>query len=111
MTEPEATTSGGMQPRDLLEALLELASRAALEVRVLSPSSAGAGGPTSDLRPTQSGACRVGQRVWVVLAPDDPPLRQAQALAEALVRHRPAFLGETFLLPAVRSFVDRVSVG
>ena len=93
----------GMRPRDLLEALLELASRAELEVRVLSQS-----GQAAEFQPTESAACRVGARIWVVLAPDDPPDRQAWVLAGALARYRREFLEESYVAPAVRAFIDRV---
>ena len=90
-----------MEPRVLLEALLELAARAQLEVRVLS-----AAGAATEFRPTESAACRVGERIWVVLAPDDPAPDQARVLADALVRFRSAFLEETFVSPGVRDFLD-----
>lgn len=98
-----------MSPRDLLEQLLELASRAQLEVRILARP--GTSDSPREFSLTESAACRVGDRIWVVLAPDDPSLRQAEVLAGALVRHRSTFLGETYLLPAVRSFVDRMEPG
>ena len=88
---------------DLLEALLELASEAQLEVRVLSRAAA-----ALDNAPTESAACRVGARIWVVLAPDDPPARQAEVLAEALARHRAEYLEGRFLTPAVRDLIERV---
>ena len=93
-----------MRSRDLLEALLELASRAELEVRVLSKSAAGA-----DLGPRESASCRVGSRIWVVLAPDDPPAHQASVLAGALGRHRSDFLDQTYVAPAVREAIDRAT--
>jgi hypothetical protein len=95
--------TSGLQPRDLLEGLLELAVAAALEVRVLSASASAA-----ENAPMGSSACRVGERVWVVLAPADPPLHQARVLAEALARYRAEFLESRFLSPALRDFVDRV---
>lgn len=93
-----------MEPRDLLEALLALAERAALEVRVLS-SAAG----QAEFRLQESAACRVGERVWVVLAPDDPPSHQSRVLAEALQRFRPDALETMFLAPGVRNFIESVS--
>jgi hypothetical protein len=91
----------GMQPGALLEALLELADRAELEVRVISTAGSGA-----EFRPTESAACRVGSRIWVVLMPDDPPAHQARVLAEALGRFRAGFLEETFIAPGVRNFIE-----
>lgn len=93
-----------MEPALLLEALLELANRAQLEVRVLSTSSS-----APEFSPTGSAACRVGQRVWVVLAPDDPPLYQAEILAGALARYCPVFVEESFVAPGVRDFIERIS--
>jgi len=92
----------GMDERRLLEALLELASRAELEVRVLSGAASAA-----DFAPTQSAACRVGDRIWVVLAPDDPAQHQASVLADALGRFRAEFLEQSFVAPAVRAFIER----
>lgn len=92
-----------LSARDRLEALLELAHEAELEVRVLSSAAAAA-----ENAPTQSAACRVGSRIWVVLAPNDPTEHQARVLAEALARHRAEFLEGRFLPPALRAFVERV---
>ena len=94
----------GMQPGPLLEALLELADRAELEVRVLSLTASGA-----EFRPTESAACRVGSRIWVVLVPDDPPAHQARVLAEALGRFRAGFLEGIFIAPGVRNFIESVA--
>ncbi len=94
----------GMQPGPLLEALLELADRAELEVRVLSMS-----GSEAEFRPTESAACRVGSRIWVVLVPDDPPAHQANVLAEALGRFRTGFLEGIFVAPGVRDFIESVA--
>jgi len=93
-----------MEPSDLLEALLELADRAKLEVRVLSTSSSG-----GEFRPIESAACRLGERIWVVLAPNDPPLFQAKIIAGALRRFRSDFLEDTFIAPGVRIFLDQAS--
>lgn len=93
----------GMEPERLVEALLELADRADLEVRVLS-----ALGTDGEFRPTESAACRVGERIWVVLAPNDPPAHQARVLADALERFRADFLEDTFVAPGVRDFLDRM---
>ncbi len=94
-------TSNAMEPSDLLEALLELADRADLEVRVL-PVSASAG----EFRPIESAACRLGERIWVVLAPNDPPHHHAKIIAGALRRFRSDFLEDTFIAPGVRVFLD-----
>jgi hypothetical protein len=93
----------GMDETRLLEALLELADRTEFEVRVLSPSSTAV-----DYAPTASAACRVGERIWVVLAPDDPVLHQSEILARSLCRYRSEFLEESFIAPGVREFLDRM---
>jgi hypothetical protein len=92
----------GMDGASLLEGLLELADRAEFEVRILSASSAAA-----DNAPRGSAACRVGHRIWVILAPDDPPLHQARVLAGALGRYRAEFLEDHFVAPGIRDFIDR----
>ena len=89
-----------MREADRVAALLELASRAALEVRILSRRAAEEEGA-----PKQSAACRVGSRVWVLIVPDDPPAHQAAALAQALGRHRADFLETCFVAPALREFI------
>ena len=96
-------SNAGMDPRDLLEGLLEMAAGAQLEVRILSKQAA-----ATDNGLTGSAACRVGSRIWVVLSPDDPPMHQAEVLAEALARYRSEFLGDRFMSPALRELIDRV---
>jgi len=86
----------------LLEALLELADRGEFEVRILSAFASAA-----DNAPSGSAACRVGSRIWVILAPDDPPLHQARVLAGALGRYRAEFLENHFVPPGVRDFIER----
>jgi hypothetical protein len=97
-------TETGMDTGNLLETLLELADRTQLEVRVLSAAST-----ASEFSPTASAACRVGDRIWVVLMPDDPALRQAEVLAGALGRYRADFLEKNFVAPGVRDFVERMT--
>lgn len=89
--------------RDLLEGLLELAHEAGLEVRILSASA-----KAVDNALTESAACRVGSRIWVVLSPDDPAVHQAEVLAGALSRHFERFLEGRFMTPALRDFIERV---
>ncbi len=93
----------GLDPGTLLEALLELADRTQLEVRVLSAASTAA-----EFSPTGSAACRVGDRIWVVLAPDDPALHQAEVLARTLGRYRADFLEKNYIAPGVREFIERL---
>lgn len=100
------STAPPMDPGALLEILLELAGRAALEVRVLS--SGDSGKKAGEFRPTESAACRVGDRIWVVLAPNDPPAHQARVIAEALGRYRADFLEGVFVAPGVRDYLDGI---
>lgn len=97
MTEP------GMRDEDRLALLLELAQRAGLELRILTARAAAEEGA-----PRQSSAGRLGERVWVLLLPDDPPAHQAAALAQALGRHRASFLETCFLPPALRNYIEEV---
>lgn len=99
-------TEVAMEPSVLLEGLLELADRAQLEVRVLPRSDS-----HGDFRPSESAACRVGERIWVVLAPNDPSSHQAHVLGEALRRFRAKFLEDTFVTPGVREFLEQLPSG
>jgi hypothetical protein len=94
-----------MDPHTLLEALVDLAGHTQLEVRMLSAASAAV-----DYSPTGSTAGRVGDRVWVVLAPDDPPLHQAGVLAGALARYRADYLENNYVAPGVRDFIEGIEV-
>ncbi|MBY0401487.1 hypothetical protein K2X89_14410 [Myxococcota bacterium] len=96
-------SESGMRDEDRLAHLLELAKRAGLELRILSARAAAEEGA-----PRQSSAGRLGERVWVLLVPDDPPAHQAATLAQALGRHRAAFLETCFLPPALRTYIDEV---
>ncbi len=98
------STDAGMREEDRLALLLELAQRAALEVRVLSRRAAAEEGA-----PRGSVVGRLGARVWVLLVPDEPPAHQAAALAQALGRYRAEFLETCFVPPARRAFIDSAS--
>ncbi len=90
---------GGMEEAAQLEALLAMAEEASLEVRVLSSAAA-----AREHAPTGSAACRVGARVWVVLAPDDPVAHQVDVLAGALAR----YLGTDLVTIAREVLKDRL---
>jgi len=96
-------TEIAIEPAALLEVLPALADRARLEIRVLPVAIT-----RPEFAPTESAACRVGDRIWVVLAPDDPALHQAEVLAGALLRFRSDFLEDTYLAPGVREFVEQL---
>jgi hypothetical protein len=93
----------GMNQRDLLESLLRLADEAKLEVRVISSQAA-----AEEFSPTESAACRVGARIWVILYPDDPVDHQLKVLGSTLGKFRSEFLDGRYVAPAVRDFIDRV---
>jgi hypothetical protein len=97
---PEA----GMRDEDRLAQLLELGARAGLEVRVLSARAAAEEGA-----PSQSRSGRLGERVWVLLVPDEPPAHQAAALAQALGRYRADWLETCFVAPALRAFIEEAA--
>ena len=90
-----------MQPVEVMEALLELAGEAGLEVRTAGASALA----DSEGAPT-SGVCRVQDRVFVVLSRSDPVDAQIAVLGQALREHAATFIEGRFLPPAVR---DRVS--
>jgi hypothetical protein len=84
----------------LLDALVDLAREAGVQVRRLGA------GPGEAGVAARSGACRIRGAPWLLLAPDDPLEDRIAAAAEAL-----AGLGEDwregrFLPPAVREAVE-----
>jgi len=83
-----------------LEALLELARTADLEIRSVGLHAQPVGEPV----PT-SAVCRVRDQVWIVLCAADPPERHLQVLAEALRCHRSAWLEERWIPPALRDLL------
>lgn len=89
-----------MTGAELLEALLELARAAGLEVRVV-----GIRQP-HDLPPPESGVCRVRGRLWVVLSSADPVEDQLEVMAGALRDHARPYLESHYLAPAVRQRLD-----
>lgn len=92
-----------MDPVDVLRALMEVASDARLEVRVVRP------GREGDAAPAGSAVCRVRGAVWVVLAAGDPVEEQVDILRRALVTHAADYVSSHYLPPAVRAQLDAVS--
>ena len=90
-----------MQPVEVMEAFLQIADAAEIEVR-----STRAGAPGEADGATSSGICRVQGRVWVVLSHADPVEVQLEVLAQALREHAPEEVGRRFLPPAVRERLD-----
>ena len=86
-----------MSPQEQLEALLDLAGELDLEVRRL--------GRSADTAQT-SGVCRLRDRVFVMLAPDDPPERQVELLGAALREHRAEACESRYLPPALRTLLE-----
>ena len=90
-----------MQPAELMQAFVELAGEAGLEVRI-----AGAGTRGELDLPIVSGVCRVRDATWVVLSQADSVDVQLDVLANALRTHARALLEERYLPPAVRERAD-----
>jgi hypothetical protein len=86
-----------VQPADLMEAFIELANEAGLEVRVAGSRSRG-----DPELPTASGVCRVRDATWVVLSQSDSVDVQLDVLAGALRSYASELLEERYLPPAVR---------
>jgi hypothetical protein len=92
-----------VEPPALLDALVELAEAAGLEVRVLSRGAAREG----EMLPT-SGLCRL-RGVWVlILAAGEPLEARIDATARAVHGHGAALLEERFVAPAVRERIAAV---
>ncbi len=85
-----------MEKPALLDALLELARTADLEVRFLRR------GQAVDLDVPTSGACRVRGHVWILLSTADPVDVHLDVLADALRTHAAPILEGRYLAPAVR---------
>jgi len=86
-----------MEASEMMDALLELAEEAELEVRVVGRK----GGVDGETPPT-SAVCRVRGAVWVVLSAADPVEVQLDVLADALRPHAAELLETRYLSPAVR---------
>ncbi len=88
-----------MEPSEILEALLEVAQQAGLEVRSVSR-----GEP--DLPQPGSGVVKLKGRVFVLLSSVDPVAIQLEILAGALREHASEWIEERHLPPAVRSLLE-----
>lgn len=80
--------------------MIETAGRAGIEVRTARAD--------DELGPVASDVCRVRDRIWVILQPEDTVDAQLDALARALVGHGQALLGGQFVPPAVRERIALV---
>ena len=90
----------GVDDSEKLEALLELARAAELEIRSVGLRAAPAGEP-----PPTSAVCRVRDQVWILLCAADPPELHLRVLAEALSNHRSDWLEERWIPPALRELL------
>jgi len=90
-----------MEAAETLQALLELADAAGLEVRSVGLYAQPAGEPA----PT-SAVCRVRDALWVVLSAADPPVRQIEVLAQALRDHRGEWLEDRWISPMLRDLLQ-----
>lgn len=93
-----------MEPPALLDALVELAEAAGLEVRVLSRGAAREG----EMLPT-SGVCRLRGRWVLILAAGEPLEARIDAVAQAVLEHGGSLLDERFVAPAVRARIEAVA--
>ena len=90
-----------MQPAEVMEALLEIAASAEIEVRSARP-----GAPADGDWITESGVCRLRGKLFVVLSPSDSVEEQLDGLARALRDHAPRVLEGRYLPPAVRARLE-----
>jgi hypothetical protein len=90
-----------MEPSAILEALLDLARDAGLEVRAV-----GRGGLEPGELPPGSGVVRVKGDVWVMLSSIDPVAIQLEVLAGALRDHAGDWIEDRHLPPAIRSLFE-----
>jgi len=96
-----------MEPEEVLNQLMDLATEAGLEVR-LAGAVGGAGGSGPDGEPPlESGVCRLRDRVWVVLSRQETPARLIPVLAGALKSYHLEWLDARYLPPAVREAIER----
>ncbi len=89
-----------MEKATLLDALLELARTADLEVRFLRRSQA------VDLEAPTSAACRVRGQVWILLSTADPVDVHIDVLADALRTHAAPLIEGRYLAPAIREVLS-----
>jgi hypothetical protein len=89
--------------RALLDALVDLAREAGIEVRRLG---SGAGEPGL---PARSGTCRIRGAPWLILSPGDPLEERIAAAADALAALGEGWREDRFLPPAVREAVERAA--
>ena len=87
-----------MEPAELMQALMDLATRAELEVRVVGRAEAGESPPASAV-------CKVRGKLWVVLSANDPTDVQLEVLARAVRENAAEIVGASYLPPAVRALL------
>ncbi len=86
----------GVEKAALLDAFLELARSADLEVRFVRRAQA------ADFEVPTSATCRVRGDVWVLLSTADPVDVHLDVIADALRTHAAGFIEGRYLVPAVR---------
>ena len=90
-----------MEPSQILEALLDLARDAGIEVRGVER-----GGLDAGESPPGSGVVLVKGDVWVMLSEVDPVTLQLEVLAGALRAHAADTIEGRYLPPAVRALLE-----
>jgi hypothetical protein len=88
-----------VEPSAILEALLEVAREAGLEVRAVER-----GEP--DLPQPGSGVVKLKGRVFVMLSSVDPVAIQLEVLAAALREHAAGAIADRHLPPALRALLE-----
>ena len=91
-----------MEPSQILEALLDLARDAGLEVRGVSR-----GNLEGGESPPGSAVVRVKGDVWVMLSEVDPVTLQLEVLAGALRVHAADVVEDRYLPPAIRALLEK----
>lgn len=90
-----------MEPRALLDALVELAQEAGVTVRVL-PKGGGEPSPASDI-------CTIRGEPWLLLASGESLEDHIDAAARAVLRFAPDTLEGRFLPPAIRQRLEEAA--
>jgi hypothetical protein len=90
-----------MEPSQILEALLDLAREAGLQVRPVGRAGLEAG----EIQPG-SAVVRVKGEVWVMLSSIDPVAIQLEVLAGALREHAADWIEQRHLPPALRELLE-----
>jgi len=84
-----------VEPPEVLDRLVELATEAGIRVRAAQPAGT-----------LESGVCRVRGELWLILVPAEPLDHRIRVVADALRTYAPTFLESRWLPPALRTLLD-----